>query len=781
MTTLDFSNRTISLSLDELTQRVEAFLAAWERLDAPPPLAEYLPVEPGALRRMVLSELAKTDLEQRAARGLAARVEHYVELFPELAETNGEPPCDLIYEEFHVRRAAGETIQVDDYYKRFPQSADGLKRMLPATPDATTAFGRRKQLEEMAPGQKVDDFELLANLGKGAFASVFLARQVSLQRLVALKVSADRGSETYTLAQMDHPNIVRVFDQRRLPDRRLKLLYMQYAPGGTLEDVVKRATETPRAGRNGKLVGATVREAQERSGMLTDDGSSAGRRFKHASWPETVCRIGVQLAGALDYAHRQGILHRDVKPANVLLAADGTPKLADFNISFCSQLDGATPAAYFGGSLAYMSPEQLEACNPHHPRQPEDLDGRSDLFSLAVMLWEMLFGQRPYQDASVEAGWTATLEEMVKRRRTVSPAIPKHLADDELTRAVASVLLKAMSANIDERYADGAAMARDLNLCQQPRVKQMLTTPRQGLFASLRRWPYFAFVAMILIPNAVGGFLNQKFNYEVIVARPHREALQNAERRGIDAEVKKQEIDLANLIRSRIDWAFHVAMVVVNAVAFPLGILIGSWILWPLCRTLGRVRRGDQVSSEELASARKLALRFGEYAAWLGAIEWAVTGFIFPPFIQLLSGSLEIEDKEWIFALFVGSQIVSGLISAAFPYFGATWLGVRAYYPALLDGTPIDPEESRLLLNVSRRALWYLALAAAVPLVGMFLLGLSRITDPNALALLLIVGLGGLLVAWVTYQTLRADVAALSLATRPMDAFGTSSESLELE
>jgi serine/threonine protein kinase len=759
MTTLDFSQRTISLSLDELTQRVEAFLAAWERLDAPPAIADYLPAEPAALRKMVLSELAKTDLEQRASRGLAARVDQYVELFPELAEKSGEPPCDLIYEEFHVRRAAGETIQVEEYYERFPKSAEGLKRLLPATPDATTALGRRKQLEEMAPGQKVDDFELLAFLGKGAFASVFLARQLTLQRLVALKVSADRGSETQTLAQLDHPNIVRVFDQRRLPDRRLKLLYMQYAPGGTLEDVVTRAMDTPRAGRNGKLVGAVVREAQERSGMLADDGSSAGRRFKHASWPETVCRIGAQLASALDYAHRQGILHRDVKPANVLLAADGTPKLADFNISFCSQLDGATPAAYFGGSLAYMSPEQLEACNPHHPRQPEDLDGRSDLFSLAVLLWEMLFGQRPFQDASVEAGWTATLEQMVKRRRSEAPVVPKHLADDELTRAVAGVLLKAMSADIDERYADGAAMARDLQLCLQPRVKQMLTTPRQGLFAFLRRWPYWAFVAMILLPNALGGFLNQRFNWHVIFGNVEEGPSYDA-----------------------MNWAFHVAMFIVNAIAFPLGIAVGSWILWPLCATLARVRRGEQVSADELTSARKLALRFGEYAAWLGAIEWAVTGFIFPPFILFLTGPIEIQNRERIFGLFVGSQIVSGLIAAAFPYFGATWLGVRAYYPALLDGKPIDPEESRLLLNVSSRSYFYLLVAALVPLVGMSLLGYSRITDKWwAYALPLAVSLGALFVAYRVLQSLRADVAALSLATRPVDAFGTSSESLELE
>src|SRR4029078_10865324 len=124
---------------------------------------------------------------------------------------------------------------------------------------------------------------------------------------------------------------------------------------------------------------AAVREALEKSGSGAADTSRLERRHASTGWPETVCRLCIQLAYALDHAHRQGVLHRDAKPANVLLTADGSPKLADFNISFCSQLDGASPAAYFGGSLAYMSPEQIEACNPAHEREPQDLDGPSHL------------------------------------------------------------------------------------------------------------------------------------------------------------------------------------------------------------------------------------------------------------------------------------------------------------------------------------------------------------------------------------------------------------------
>ena len=128
-----------------------------------------------------------------------------------------------------------------------------------------------------------------------------------------------------------------------------------------------------------------------------------------------------RLAGALAHAHQHGVLHRDIKPANVLVGADGHPKLADFNISF-SKLDGATPAAYFGGTLAYMSPEQLEAYDPAQTRQPDELDGRADVYSLGVLLWELLTLKRPFADVSLPEDWSKALPRMVSVRSAgISP------------------------------------------------------------------------------------------------------------------------------------------------------------------------------------------------------------------------------------------------------------------------------------------------------------------------------------------------------------------------
>ena len=259
------------------------------------------------------------------------------------------------------------------------------------------------RLTQIEVGQRLDDFDLLIELGSGAFARVFLARQLSLQRLVAVKISANHGNEPQTLAQLDHDYIVRVFDQRILRDRDWRLLYMQYLPGGTLLDLVQAIHRAERPPDSGQALLDAVDKALESRGEIRPTESSTRAELATLSWPETVAWLGKRLAEALHYATSRGVLHRDIKLANVLLAPDGTPKLADFNISFARNVSGASPFDYFGGSLSYMSPEQLMACRPGHTQDAANLDTRSDIYSLAVVLWELLTGRKPFDDSEAHA------------------------------------------------------------------------------------------------------------------------------------------------------------------------------------------------------------------------------------------------------------------------------------------------------------------------------------------------------------------------------------------
>ena len=132
-------------------------------------------------------------------------------------------------------------------------------------------------------GDRIDDFELLTQLGRGAFAQVFLARQVSMERLVALKISDHKGSEPQTLAQLDHPNIVRVFDQRVAENPTARLLYMEVIPGGTLQEVVKQVRQAEKGDRTGRLLLDAVDQQLGGSGASPPGNSAkpalAGRGF----------------------------------------------------------------------------------------------------------------------------------------------------------------------------------------------------------------------------------------------------------------------------------------------------------------------------------------------------------------------------------------------------------------------------------------------------------------------------------------------------------------------
>ncbi|MAR08711.1 MAG: serine/threonine protein kinase [Blastopirellula sp.] len=731
-----------SATWDVLIQCAEDFVAAWEADDEVPSLADIVPQEPLVTRRLALGELIKIDLEYRWNRQAYKRIEDYVAEFPELRDDSGVP-CDLICEEYQIRKVSGEDVKPAEYCDRFPDEWPQVERLLGIqSVAATVTLHARQQACQLEVGETIDDFDLLIKLGSGAFATVFLARQRSLQRLVALKVAANQADEPQTLAQLDHPHIVRVFDERILPERGLHLLYMQYVAGGTLQEVIRGAQEVEPEQRSGRLFLDVLAAGLSRRGEIVPHDTAFQRQLRHAGWAEVVCRVGAGLAEALAYANARDVLHRDVKPANVLLAADGTPKLADFNVSYSAEVVGATADAYFGGSLAYMSPEQLQACNPQHSQAAADLDGRSDLYSLSILLWEMLEGVRPFQDEVLPAGWTATVEAMTSSRLEEQPRLAEKTASDALTEHVREVLTRGMAPNKQDRFSDGLKMARALLMCLHPHTLYLLS-PRPDWRSVLRRFPLFSVLLAIVIPQSVAAIFNAFYNYHEIIA-----------------QLSQQHQD-----------SFFGAVNLVNAVVFPCGMIILLLFGLPLHSALADLRGGKPTS---VAKAKRRAFGYGDMASGLGITLWLVAGLAFPIVLQVIEGGVSLQ----VFGHFCVSMLLCGLIGSAYPFLGTTFLMTRVFLPTLMRGE--EPAETDIG-DLHRLRWWagaHLLVAGAVPMFGLALIIASSFFEQSSfdfmfrvsLLFLSIAGFAGFAGAFTLHRLIQTDVDALLVAVQPLES-----------
>lgn len=730
---LDLNANSITLLWQEIVSQLESFLRAWDNGEQPD-LSKYLPMENSAKRRVFLEELIKADLEKRCEIGKPKRLEDYVAEFPDALSLD-ELPCELIIEEFFCRKRLGEQVSPVSYYARFPNRAGQLKRWM-ETDEVPAVRIKTVPLEIMAfqEGDQVDDFDLLRRLGRGAFGVVFLAKQKSLQRLVALKISACRGHEGTTLAQLDHPNIVRVFDQRILSDRGIRLLYMQVQAGGTLTELIDTVGLVPTSDRKGQLILDSVQRSLDRLEQLAPVETTERRSWREMSWPESICRIGMLLASALDYSHRQGVLHRDVKPANILLGSDGVPKLADFNVSFANTIQGDTAAAYFGGSLAYMSPEQLSACLTHSSNNASELDGRSDLYSLAVVLWELLDGKRPFGEERLPAQWDNAIATLIERRKSWqakfgSPPV------DIVEKRLRKVLSRTLQFDRNFRQTTGAQLCRELYLCTQDEAWNVAMEAPTGILRWVMDRPLLAFAISILPANMIAGSFNLWYN-ETTIIYPLG--------------------DRAHFVFSEIQFDF-------NSLFFPIGLIILCIVIWPLSRTLAKVKRYETVSEEELQKARRICLTIGNTSACVGIGEWLLAGFAFPIAIDL-----RLDDFPFYgYHHFLFSMLVCGTVAAVFPFYASTICAIGLYYPRLLGVDPPDEFELKRLSNLLRHAITYLALSCVVPLLGILLILVTGTAERVAALLLVLVGLLGIAIAlWASHQ-LRRQIIGLIRMVRP--------------
>jgi serine/threonine protein kinase len=666
-----------------LASVVTEFAGTWDKTGEPPNLAEYLPDTPG-LRRMCLIELIKVDLEYRWLRyNHPKRLAQYRAGYAELR--TGPTPPDLAYEEFHVRRRSGRDQDRDDQPTEMKATATvwseiDYRSTLIAPPRAQEA------LDGVRVGTSVDDFDLLVGLGSGAFARVFLARQRSMQRLVAVKISYNRGTEPETLAQLDHEYIVRVFDHRLIRDGELKLMYMQYLPGGTLLGVLNLVRSRSSNGRTGALLLDAVDQAIEDTGGIIPNDSDTRSDIIGYSWPETVAWLGSRLAEALDYAARTGVLHRDIKPANVLLTAEGVPKLADFNVSFSHHVAGTNPMAYFGGSLAYMSPEQLAACHPELPTTAGDLDVRSDIYALGVMLWEQLTGRRPFDDEPQAGESETSLGRMLELRKNDIEARYLSELPSDCPPTLRRALLKCLAPQRDNRWPTGTEVAQQFELCLDRRARDLVDPQRGSLRSKVGPW---SLAAIVTLASSTGGMLG------VLYGNVHNRAL-------IEAWIPDDQRESLRSINPVLELIVPLLVLVVTNY---------------LCRRVFLVvwrglRKGRTFSPEMLALARRDSLTVGDRVAWVAFAGWA-TGAIVTAF-ALRSGT-DLAPAQVVHLS--TSLLVCGAIAVAYPFFLVTLFVVRTIYPRLLlhGTTAADYDNLRAL---SRRSTRYLAVAASIPLIG---------------------------------------------------------------
>jgi serine/threonine protein kinase len=550
--------------------------------------------------------------------------------------------------------------------------------------EATSPISHLTQLPHeagtIAPGVRFHDFEIVKEIGKGGFASVFLARQISLDRLVALKLSTDRGGEAQTLATLEHDHIVKVFTEFTEPLTGRNCLCLQYVPGTNLYSLIEDLFHgrTPREG--GALVEAIDRLCKE--GVDFDPSALHDREtLGHGSYAEAVCWIGVQLARALAYAHTRKILHCDIKPANILVNRYGKPMLVDFNVAIDSRFHTG-----LGGTLDYMAPETLEAIGSSTPAREAKVDNRTDLYSLGIVLFELATGSRPFPKI-VKPSAREDLLDVLPSRETLPEESRRKI--QQVSPALARVIERCLKVKPEERYPNGIELAQSLQHARElTRIQRQMPPP--GFLSKLaNRSVLAALLFVTILPNVVGSVINISYN---------------------SVEVQLNDAQKAFFLKL-VFWY--------NLVAYPVCIVLYSMLVIRFLRGWARHDSPQGMGNAEVDSLRNFVLRFPDYTILLTALGWFPGAIVFPLVLDWYFGPV-----GWhVYAHLAISLCISGLVGIVYSYFGVQWIILHVIYPQL-DHPDRDRGESvtQEMRKIRRWIELCEILAGLVPLAGAILL-----------------------------------------------------------
>ncbi len=320
-------------------------------------------------------------------------------------------------------------------------------------------------------GLQLGDFEIKKEIGRGAAGVVYLGLQRSLRRKVAIKLLAPQLTgtsinrerferEAQAASRLRHPAIVTVLAYGE--QNGAHYLVMEHVDGQSLHEHLE-----------------ALRAARERGALPTQADVSS---------PLRAAGIVLQLAEALEYCHRQGVLHRDIKPHNVLLDHELAPRIVDFGLAKDLTRDGMTDAGQMSGTLHYMSPEQAQA-------RSSELDARTDVYSLGVVLHELLTLRRPFE----HVGASDLLHQL-----THADPQPYEMLEQGLPNDLVAVCMKALARRAEERYASAGEMAADLRRwLDGARVKARRTSALRRSWRTVVRNRYKIAAGALLVGFAI--------------------------------------------------------------------------------------------------------------------------------------------------------------------------------------------------------------------------------------------------------------------------------------
>ncbi|MEL7499202.1 MAG: bifunctional serine/threonine-protein kinase/formylglycine-generating enzyme family protein [Planctomycetota bacterium] len=396
---------------------VEDLERLWNESQSPPDIFDFIAQTKIPDNRQ-LADLLLCDQYRRWKAGIAIPVEDYFEACPQL-DADESLKLELIEEEYGYREEESGAPNVDEFLSRFGFLSESARLQLLDSIQLDSQASRvgaanRNEHRQIEMPDQIDRFKILETIGKGAFGVVYKGQDAELQRLVAIKVPTQSriekagGTEAFlkearVVAGLDHPAIVPVYD-----------------------------------------VGTTTAGACYLVTKFIDGVDLRYYMGQRLSFAESA-RLIATIADALHYAHRQGLVHRDVKPANILIDKSGNPHLVDFGLALRDEEFGS--GAGLVGTPAYMSPEQAAG-------RGNRVDGRSDIYSLGVVFYEMLTKRRPYRaDSSTD------MIELVKN----AEVRPPRQVDDAIPQELDRICLMALAREPRGRFSTARDLAMALN------------------------------------------------------------------------------------------------------------------------------------------------------------------------------------------------------------------------------------------------------------------------------------------------------------------------------